>query len=282
MDMELCLITDQTDFAVEAEKAGVDRIMIDLEQNGKAHRQKGRHLFLSEHRIEAVRRLKAALNYSRLVVRVNPLTAASGEEIEAVLDGGADYIMLPYFHAIDEVRKFLALVRGRAKTILLFETGAALEILPHVIKERDFNEVHIGLNDLSISMGHQIIFEPLVSGLIESLSTLIRNEGIPFGFGGIARLPGTGLPVSAERVLAEQVRLGASVGWLGRTFRGNMEYERLPGELAHEIKELREAVKKWSSSPEQAFALNREALVAEVAAWKARLDFEHDEMLVKV
>jgi hypothetical protein len=282
MDMELCLITDQTDFAREAEEAGVDRIMIDLEQNGKAHRQKGRHLFIAEHRIEAVLRLKAALNYSSLVVRVNSLTAASGEEIEAVLDGGADCIMLPYFHAIDEVREFLALVRARAKTILLFETKSAIEILPLVIKERGFNEVHIGLNDLSISMGHQVIFEPLVSGLIESLSTLVRNEGIPFGFGGIARLPGTGLPVNAERILAEQVRLGASVGWLGRTFRGKMEYDRLPDELAYEIKQLREAIKKWSSSPEQAFALNRQALAAEVAAWKARLGVERDDMLVKV
>lgn len=270
--MELCLITDQTGFAMEAEKAGVERIMIDLEKNGKAQRQLGRGLFISEHSIESAYRMKAALQDSSLVVRVNTLTGASGEEIEAVVESGADYIMLPYFHMIDEVRKFLAIVSGRAKTILLVETQEAVEILPDVIRERGFSEVHIGLNDLSISMGHKVIFEPLCSGMIDSLSTLIRKEGIPFGFGGIARLSGNGLPVNAERVLGEQVRLGASVGWLGRSFRGDMEDKRRPDELADEIKKLREAITKWESSPHEALLHNRQALMAEVAAWKASLD----------
>lgn len=270
--MELCLITDQTGLAMEAEAAGVARIMIDLEKNGKAQRQMGRGLFISEHSIESAFQMKVALKDSSLVVRVNALADTSGEEIEAVVDSGADYIMLPYFHRIDQVRKFLAFVRGRAKTILLVETKSAVEILPDVIKERGFTEVHIGLNDLSISMGHKVIFEPLCSGMLDSLSTLIRKEGIPFGFGGIGRLSGNGLPVNPERVLAEQVRLGASVGWLGRSFRGDMEYKRRPGELAGEIKRILEAINKWKSSPKEAFVHNRKALMVEVAAWKASLD----------
>ena len=271
--MELCLITDQTDFAQEAEKAGVERIMIDLEKNGKAQRQKGRGLFMSKHSIDSVIGIKAALKKSSLVVRVNALTEVSGEEIEAVLDSGADHIMLPYWHTVDEVRKFLALVRGRTRTILLVETKAAVEILPEVIKERGFDEVHIGLNDLSISMGHKVIFESLCSGMIDSLSTLIRNKGIPFGFGGIARLSGDGLrlPVNPERILGEQVRLGVSVGWLGRSFRGDMEYKSRKGELGDEIRRLRDSIYKWESSPEEAFVDNRKALMEEVTAWKASL-----------
>ncbi|HKY05160.1 MAG TPA: aldolase/citrate lyase family protein [Blastocatellia bacterium] len=270
--MEFCLITDQNDFAIEAEAAGVERIMIDLEKTGKAQRQSGRGLFISEHSIESAFRMKGALKDSSLVVRVNALTSTSDEEIEAVIESGADYIMLPYFHSIDEVRNFLALVSGRAKTILLVETKSAVEILPDVISESGFSELYIGLNDLSISMGHKVIFEPLCNGMIDRLSTLIREEGIPFGFGGIGRLSRKGLPVDPERILAEQVRLRASVGWLGRSFREDIEYKRRAGELAAEIKRLREVIKKWESSPKEAFARNRKGLMAEVAAWKASLN----------
>ena len=276
-NMELCLITDQTGFAIEAEKAGVERIMIDLENKGKVQRQAGLGLFISEHRIESAFRMKKALEDSSLVVRINALSGTSGEEIEAVVDSGADYIMLPYFHRMDQVRKFLALVKGRAKTILLVETKSAVEILPEVIKERGFSEIHIGLNDLSISMGHKVIFEPLCSGMIDRLSTLVRKECIPFGFGGIARLSGKALPIKPERVLGEQVRLGASVGCLGLSFRGYMEYKSRPGELSGEIKHLRKAISKWESSPKEAFDRNRKALLEEVAAWKASLTFDEHQ-----
>ena len=50
--MILSLITDDVDLAAEAERAGIDRIMIDLEREGKAQRQAGRNLFQSSHRLE--------------------------------------------------------------------------------------------------------------------------------------------------------------------------------------------------------------------------------------
>ena len=59
--------------AAEAERAGIDRIMIDLEREGKAERQAGRNLFQSSHRLESVARVKAALERAALVVRINPL-----------------------------------------------------------------------------------------------------------------------------------------------------------------------------------------------------------------
>src|SRR4051794_30086280 len=117
--MELCLITDKADLALEAEAAGIERIMLDLEREGKAQRQQGRELFLSDHRLESLPRMRAALGAAALVVRINALTAQSAEEIDAAIAGKADFIMLPYFHRLDEVRQFLALVRRRAKVILL-------------------------------------------------------------------------------------------------------------------------------------------------------------------
>lgn len=266
--MELCLITDKVDFASEAEAAGVERIMLDLEKRGKLQRQIGRDLFISDHVIESVPRMRAALKRACLVVRVNPLNHESCEEIDAVIEASADFVMLPYFHAIDEVRTFFSLVNARAKTILLVETKSAVEILSALAEERLSDEVHFGLNDLRISLGHKTIFTPLCNGMIENLSALLGRQKIPFGFGGIARLSNAGLPVNPERVLAEQVRLGAGIGWLGRTFRGKMETQRRPGELATEVDLIRKAIHKWESASEEAFFENRNILMKEIAAWE--------------
>lgn len=266
--MKLCLITDKTDFALEAERCGVERIMLDLEREGKALRQSGRKLFLSDHAVESVAKMRAVLRESSLVVRVNPLGRKSAAEIDEVVEGGADFIMLPYFHTPGEVRDFLKLVGRRARTILLFETGSSVEALPRIVKGGGVDEVHIGLNDLSISLGSSSIFEPVCDGTVERLAALLVKEGIPFGFGGVARLSRRGLPVDPEKVLAEQVRLKAGVGWLGRSFRGGMEQERRPGELAQEVGLIREAVRKWEAATEEEFALNREALRREVEAWE--------------
>lgn len=269
--MKLCLITDKTDFALEAERCGVERIMLDLEREGKAERQAGRKLFLSEHAVESVAKMKAVLRESSLVVRVNPLGRKSAAEIDEVVEGGADFVMLPYFHTLEEVREFLSLVGGRAKTILLAETASSVEALPRIVKERGVAEVHIGLNDLSISLGSRSIFEPVCDGTIERLAALLTRQGIPFGFGGIARLSNRGLPVDPEKILAEQVRLKAGVGWLGRSFRGGMEEERRPGELAREIELIREAVGRWESATEEELARNLEAMKREVEAWERLL-----------
>ena len=269
--MKLCLITDKTDFALEAQRSGVERIMLDLERRGKEQRQAGRHLFLSDHAVESVAKMRAVLRESSLVVRINPLSRKSAGEIDEVVEGGADFIMLPYFHTLDEVRSFLALVRRTARVILLVETRSAVEALPSIVNERGVDEVHIGLNDLSISLGSRSIFEPLCEGMIDDLAELLKKNRIPFGFGGIARLSRQGLPVDPEKVLAEQVRLKSSVGWLGRSFRRRMEEQRRPGELAYEINLIREAVRKWESATEEEFARNREAMKREVEAWERGL-----------
>lgn len=43
------------------------------------------------------------------------------------------------------------------------------------------------------------------------------------------------------------------------------------GELADEVRLIRQAIQRWESAPEAAFRQNRQALIAEVAAWKDRL-----------
>ena len=89
--------------------------------------------------------------------------------------------------------------------------------------------------------------------------------------GGIARLSHDRLPINPEHVLAEQVRLEAGIGWLGRSFREDMENRRRPGELACEVELIRKAINKWESAPEEALAANRKILREEVAGWEAAI-----------
>ena len=93
--MILSLITDDVALAGEAEDAGIDRVLIDLEREGKAERQAGRSLFQSTHRLESVRHVKAALRRAELMVRINPLSERTPDEVDGVLAGGADVVMLP-------------------------------------------------------------------------------------------------------------------------------------------------------------------------------------------
>ena len=62
----------------------------------------GAALFLSDHCLEDVPRIRKVLCRAKLMVRVDPLHAGSEHQISAVIDAGADFVMLPYFHRRDE------------------------------------------------------------------------------------------------------------------------------------------------------------------------------------
>jgi hypothetical protein len=265
--MILSLITDDVALAAEAERAGIDRIMIDLEREGKAQRQAGRNLFQSTHSLESISRVKAVLHRAAVLVRINPLSDRTPQEIEAVIASGADVIMLPYFFTPDEVRAFVGLVAGRSQVSLLVETRSAVECLPDSLAVGSIDEVHVGLNDLSIELGCTVLLEPLCTGLVDRLSAVLRASQIPFGIGGIARLSCETLPVCPERLLAEQVRLGCRRAWLGRTFRDGLE----PSSLASEVTRIRSAVARWAGASAEEGESNRRALVDEALRWKERV-----------
>ena len=265
--MILSLITDDVALAAEAERAGIDRIMIDLERDGKAQRQAGRNLFQSSHRLESIAPIKSTLDRASVIVRINPLSDRTPQEIRDVLSGGADVIMLPYFFTPAEVATFLTMIDGRSRVSLLVETRLAAEQLAACLASGPIDEVHIGLNDLSIDLGCDVMLEPMCTGIVDTLAATLREAEVPFGVGGIARLSSASLPVSPERLLAEQVRLGCSRGWLGRTFREGLSGGRLAAEVAH----IREAISRWSDASEKASVENRGALFEEIRVWRSSL-----------
>lgn len=192
------------------------RLFVDLEIHGKAERQAGRNTFISTHQPEDVGRIKAQLQRSRLMVRVNPLHAGTSSELDVVLAQGADLLMLPMFQTPEELRAFSRIVAGRAPIVALLETAGALHSLDGWVDTPGLCEVFVGLNDLHLSLGCRFMFEPLAAGLLDSVATRVQSHGLRFGFGGIARLDEGVLP--GRDVLAEHVRLGSQSVILSRTF----------------------------------------------------------------
>ena len=222
MPLKLMYITDQPEIAQIAESAGVDRIFVDLEYIGKSDRQGGLDTVQSHHTIDDVKKIKNSINSADLLVRVNPIHDATDEycsskdEIDQVIDNGADILMLPYFKNECDVEKFVRMVNGRAKTIPLVETPEAVDSIDKILKIDGIDEIFIGLNDLSLGYNKKFMFELLSDGTVEYLCQKFKKRNIPYGFGGIASL-GKGL-LPSEYIIKEHYRLGSTCSILSRSF----------------------------------------------------------------
>lgn len=209
-------ITNRPDVAQIAQKYGVERVWVDLETLGKEKRQKGLDAVKSKHTVDDIRAIKPHLTTSEMLVRINHWYDGSAAEIDSVIDAGADIIMLPYWKTPEEVSNFVKAVNGRCKTTLLLETKEALECVDEVLALGGFDEIHIGLNDLHLSYGMNFMFELLADGTVEKLCQKFNAVGLPYGFGGIAKLGSGMLP--AEKVIMEHYRLGSTRAILSRSF----------------------------------------------------------------
>ena len=215
-------ITNRPDVALIAEAAGVDRIFIDMEYIGKAKRQGGMDSVQNHHTVEDVKKMRQILTKADLLVRVNPIHEESQDycsseaEIEDVIAAGADVIMLPFFKTVEEVERFIKIVDGRATTLLLMETPEAAELADEIITIPGVDEIHLGLNDMSLGYRRTFMFELLADGTVESLCLKFKRAGIPYGFGGVASIGAGKLP--GETILKEHYRLGSSMVILSRSF----------------------------------------------------------------
>ncbi len=222
MPLKLMYITNRPEVAKIAEAAGVDRIFVDMEYIGKSIRQGGMDTVQSHHGIEDIRCVRAAVSSAQVLVRINPIHDAtaeyssSEEEIDAAIAAGADVLMLPYFKTSDEVRRFIRAANHRVTTMLLVETAEAADALEDILNVPGIDEVHIGLNDLSLSYGLKFMFQLLADGTVERLCSVIRSKGLSYGFGGIAALGAGALP--AELIIREHYRLGSTCAILSRSF----------------------------------------------------------------
>ncbi len=265
MALKLMYITNNPQVAALAQESGVDRIFVDMEYIGKEERQGGLDTVKSHHTVEDVKNLRRVLNKTELLVRVNPIHDAgenwcsSKDEIDAVIDAGADIIMLPMAKTTEEIKKFTEYVGGRVKTMLLLETAEAKENIRAMLEVGGIDMVHIGLNDLHLSYGMKFMFQLLTDGTVAELCEIFKSYGIPYGFGGIARLGFGMLP--AEHVIAEHYRLGSSMAILSRSFcdihktSDMTEVQRL---FEQELRKIREYEAELTKKDDAFFKANQE------------------------
>lgn len=260
--IKLMYITNDINVATIAENAGVDRIWIDLEVNGKEERQKGMDTVKSKHKIEDVEKIKKVLTKAQLLVRVNPIYEKSREEIDSVINQGADIVMLPYFKTAEEVQKFIKLINRRCKTMLLVETPEAVDNIDEILNINGIDEVHIGLNDLHLGYKKKFMFELLIDGTVEYLCEKFKEHGIEqYGIGGISRL-GTG-DLPAEEILIEDYRLGSRAAILSRSFCNTekiKDLKEIENIFDNGVTEIRDYEKKLENYNLKQFMENKEKI----------------------
>ena len=240
MSIKLMYITNSVEIAKIAQRAGVDRIWVDLEYIGKEERQGGMDTVKSHHTVEDIKKIRPYIVESELMVRVNPMHEGSEYEINAVIEAGADLIMLPMFKQVEEVERFLNIVDNRKRTILLVETKEAVEHLDEILKVQGIDEVHIGLNDLHLSYGRKFMFELLADGTVDKIIEKIKKYQYKYGFGGVARIGYGMLP--AEMILREHYRLKSEMAILSRSFcnaNKMTNYEEIEKLFMREVSKIR-------------------------------------------
>jgi hypothetical protein len=242
-----------------ADEAGVDRIGIDIEQVSKCRRQADLPgARISDHRLDDLALVVRNVAHAQIFIRVNPIHAGSREEIEKALLLGAQVVMLPYFSTAREAACFVDLVGGRARPVLLVETAAAVARLREILAVAGVEEIMVGLNDLHLSLGLSSPFEVVTSDLLSMVAERVRGAGKHFGFGGLARIDDTTLPVAPDLVYAQYPRLGATSAWLSRSFFRGIA----PGEIACAVVGLRGRLAYWACQPPSAWEGRRACLAA--------------------
>lgn len=271
--LKLMYITKDPEIAVIAENAGVDRIFIDMEYIGKSIRQGGMDTVQCYHTVEDVRRIRKVIKKAQIMVRVNLLHNAtdeycsSEEEINAVMDAGADLVMLPYFHGAEDIERFVKIVNGRARVFPLLESKDALENIDEILGVQGIDEIHIGLNDLSLDLKKKFMFELLADGTVEGLCEKFSHKGIPYGFGGIGRLGKGDLP--AEYIIKEHYRLGSTCAILSRSFcNANVieDKEEIKRVFERGMREIRDLESECQKQGEEYFKNNKATVKAKVKA----------------
>lgn len=93
--LKLMILCNDSDSALDAQAAGVDRIFYDMEFIGKAERQHGRNTVKSDNKLDGIPPIRAVLDKSELLVRTNPIHAYTKMEVDKSIEYGADILMLP-------------------------------------------------------------------------------------------------------------------------------------------------------------------------------------------
>lgn len=257
-DFLLTLLSRDPALVAHADRAGVDRIGIDIERLGKRERQADvSDARISDHDLDDLATVAAAVRRADVFIRLNPWHDGTPTEIDRAIAGGVKVVMLPYFSRVRDVQAFVDAVAGRATVVLLVETAAAAARLHEVVAVAGVTEIMVGLNDLHRTFGLANHFEMLASDIMTTIGRVVRDAGLRFGFGGVARPHDRSLPVPAELVIAQYPRLGATSAWIARSF---FRQGDDPADFGAEVVTLRRGIEHWFAQPPDVLVRARDEL----------------------
>jgi 2-keto-3-deoxy-L-rhamnonate aldolase RhmA len=266
-DFVLTALTRDPAIARAADEAGVDRIGIDIERLGKELRQSHQpQLRFSDHELEDLAAVRANIRHASLFVRVNPLHAGSAAEIDRAIELGAQVVMLPYFTEAEEAARFIELLGGRARPVLLLETAAAAARIGEIAAIPGVTEIMVGLNDMHLSLGLSHPFQVLISPVMAEVAESIRQAGLRFGFGGVARPADRTLPVDPGLIYAQYALLGATSAWLARAFYRGIGADEIP----EAVRQTRERLAYWAAQSRESLLSQRATLAATLREMEGR------------
>jgi hypothetical protein len=260
----LTLWTSDPELARRADAAGVDRIGLDLERDGKRARQAGRGTWVSPHDEADLGPLAAAVERAALFARVEPARAGGVEQAARLAAAGVRVVMVPMFRGADEVAEIAAAAPGAA-IVPLVETPDGVAAIEEVLAVPGVDEVHVGINDLSLALGLPNRFAVLCSPAVERVAAVARDRGARLGVGGLGRARQPGLPVPADLVYARQAQLGATSALMSRAFVAGAAVD-----LPREVARARERMAWWRAQPADRLeraARDLRAAVRRAATW---------------
>ena len=214
---------------------------------------------MSPHTLDDLARVGAALTRAALFARLDPLQDTTPAQIDAVVGLGARVVMLPMVAAAEEAVRFVSLVGARARVVLLVETAAALEAVGELATVPGVDEIHIGLNDLALSLGLTSRWRILAGDRLVEAARAVHAAGRRFGFGGIGGVLDDALPIPADLIYAEYARVGATAALVARAF-------PTTGDLGHEVARARARLASWREASEEAVAAAHAELGRRTAA----------------
>jgi citrate lyase beta subunit len=228
--VDLLVFTVDPRFASDVVAAGAAGVIVDWERRGKARRQAGEGTQINQDTPRDLERVRAATD-GRVHCRVNGAGPWTRHEVDLAIGLGADEVLLPMVRTPEQVDLALEAVDGRCGLGILVETQDAVERVDE-LADRPLSRVYLGLNDLRIDRGSDVLFAPLVDGTADRVRAACT---MPFGVAGLTR-PDAGHPVPARLLSAELARLGASFTFLRRSFTadvaGRSVHDEIPRILA--------------------------------------------------
>ncbi len=224
-NVELLLFSTDPSIVEEADRAGMDGFIIDLEDRYRFQRQ----LVDDAQSPDTHEDLSIVSSQTQRPVwcRINQPGQWTEEEVEQAITHGADLILLPMVRQPEEVEYFLSLVSGRTQTGILIETVEACDCAQQ-LASFPLDRIYMGLFDLALSRNSNDLFNPLTDGTVERLRNIFAKS--QFGVGGLTTVD-AGAPVPCLELMAHLVRLGCDFTFLRNSFKRDIAGKNIKKEL---------------------------------------------------